>query len=421
MSENKNEEQEPLVYSPPVLLDTMDQEESGVIPQYEKILPAFDRNNVAVCIVSSDEYGPFASVVIQSLICTATSENNYDIVLLSDDMLMRNRWRIESQAEGHDNVSIRIIDISEIVKEFQFYTWAHFTSNTYYRLLTPDLFSAYDKIIYLDSDIVVNQDIAELYQTDLEDYLLAAAYDTHVVSYCMQDPPLEQREYNIKTLNMEVPEQYFQAGVSLFNVKAFRENYESGYLITQGSAHQLRWLDQDLLNMLCYGKIKRLPNKWNVMVANVTPYVDEYYLPAELRKEYYAARRNPGIIHYVGRAMPCYTDKPDLYEYYWKYARQTPFYEILLQRMAIDCNEKSILLFRQERDAVAESLRAEIRRLSDELEQIKSGQTVSLHRLKFHQKVKCIILPLFNLFCPKDSTRRMWIKKRYFHIRGWQV
>jgi lipopolysaccharide biosynthesis glycosyltransferase len=421
MPENKKEKQEPLVYSPPVLLDTMDQEESGGIPQYDKILPAFDRNNVAVCIVSSDEYAPFASVVIQSLIYNSTPDNNYDVVLLSDDMLMRNRWRIESQADGHDNVSIRIIDISEIVKEFNFYTWAHFTSKTYYRLLTPDLFSAYDKIIYLDSDIVVNQDIAELYKTDLEGYLLAAAYDTHVVSYCTQDPPLEQRDYNIKTLKMEEPEQYFQAGVSLFNVKAYHENYESGYLITQGAEHQLRWLDQDLLNMLFYGKIKRLPNKWNVMVANVMPYVDEYYLKSDLRKEYYEARRNPGIIHYVGRAIPCYTDKPDLYEYYWQYARQTPFYEVLLQRMTMDYSEKTIAVFRQERDAVAESLRADIRRLSAELEQIKGGQIEPVHTEKFHQKVKRKIMPLFDFFCPKESKRRILIKKCYFRLRGWQV
>lgn len=336
------------VPSPLKTLDTLDQEESGGIPKYDKILPAFDRHNVAVCIVSSDEYAPFASVVIQSIICNATSENNYDIVLLSDDMLMRNRWRIKGQGDGHDNISIRIVDISKIVKGADFYTWAHFTSKTYYRLLTPDVFRAYDKVIYLDSDVVVNHDIAELYQTDLEGYLLAAAYDTHVVSYCTQNPPLEQREYNIKTLKMEDPEQYFQAGVLFFNIKKIRETYGSGYLFKEGLAHKLRWLDQDLLNMLCYGKIKRLSTKWNVMVANEPTHVDEYYLPAQLRKEYFDARQDPYIIHFIGRAVPCYTDKPDLYEYYWKYARQTLFFEIIVQRMAMDYVQKQMEILRQE-------------------------------------------------------------------------
>ena len=395
-SENSNMEDKVIdVSSPFKTLDTFDQEESGGIPQYNKILPAFDHHNVAVCIVSSDEYAPFASVVIQSLICNATSQNNYDIVLLSDDMLMRNRWRIEGQADGHDNVSIRIVDISEIVKGFDFYTWAHFTSKTYYRLLTPDLFSAYDKVIYLDSDVVVNRDIAELYQTDLQGYFLAAAYDTHVVSYCTQNPPLEQREYNIKTLKMEDPEQYFQAGVSLFNIKAFRENFESGYLIKQGLSHKLRWLDQDLLNMLFYGKIKRLPNKWNVMVSNLPELLDEYYLPAELRKEYFEARQNPYIIHFVGRAIPCYTSAPDLYEHYWKYARQTLFYEILVQRMAMDYVQKQMEILREE---------------------IANGQ---FKKEEFTHKLKRWAKSIADLILPKGSSRRIRVKNMLFRFKKW--
>jgi lipopolysaccharide biosynthesis glycosyltransferase len=395
-SENLNLEDNKINLSSPFkTLDTFDQEESGGIPQYDKILPAFDHNNIAVCIVSSDEYAPFASVVIQSLICNTTPEHNYDVVLLSDDMLMRNRWRIESQADGHDNVSIRIIDISEIVKEFNFYTWAHFTSKTYYRLLTPDLFSAYDKVIYLDSDVVVNNDIAELYQTDLQGYLLAAAYDTHVVSYCTQKPPLEQREYNIKTLKMEDPEQYFQTGVSLFNIKAFRENYECGYLINQALAHKLRWLDQDLLNMLCYGKIKRLPNRWNVMISNIPECLDEYYLPTELRKEYFDARQNPYIIHFVGRAIPCYTSEPDLYEYYWKYARQTIFYEILVQRMAMDYVQKQM-----------ENLR----------EEIASGRC---RKEKFTHKLKRWAKAAADVILPKGSSRRIKVKNTLFRFKKW--
>src|SRR5699024_4916535 len=105
------------------------------------------------------------------------------------------------------------------------------------------------------------------------------AYDTHVVAYCTQTPPLEQRSYNIKELGMKDPEQYFQAGVSVFNVKAIRRDFEEGYLIKQGLNHKLRWLDQDLLNKLFYGRILRLPNRWNVMVSNQPQNLDEYYLP----------------------------------------------------------------------------------------------------------------------------------------------
>lgn len=406
-------------YAKAMLIDDMDKEEYINNYKYEDINPAFQEKNIAICIVASDEYAPFASVVVQSIIENSKRGNNYDIILLSDDMLLNNRWRIEKQAVNYSNISIRIIDISEKIKGFKFYTWAHFTSNTYYRLLTPDLFHNYDKILYLDSDVVVVEDVAELYNIDIEGYLIGATYDTHVVSYCSQKPPLEQREYNIKTLKLDNPEEYFQAGVSLFNIKEFRNKHEDGYLISKALKSELRWLDQDLINMVCKGKIKRIPNKWNVMVANTAPYIDEYYLPEDLRKEYFQSRLNPGIIHYVGRAIPCYTTKPDLYEYYWKYARQTPFYEIIIQRMVCDYTTKAIELNNH-------NVEKKIRELTEiiNLLRVELGNNCSIEenrKSNFKQKLKSLLKPIYNIIFPIGTKRRYLFKKTYFKLRGWDI
>lgn len=371
-------------------LEEFDREESGRADFVGTLYPAFSDNNIAVAIVSSNEYAPFASVLIASLIANATERNNYDIVLMTNDMLINNRQRIEKMRDGHANISIRIFDISQMVVGLSFYTWAHFTSNTYYRLLTPDIFAEYEKVIYLDSDVVVNHDIAELFHTDVEGFFLAAAYDTHVIAYCTQNPPLEQRDYNVKTLGLKKPEEYFQAGVALFNIKAFRMNFEKGYLIKQGQASKLRWLDQDLINMLFYGKIKPISNKWNVMINNQPENLDEYYLPPNLRKKYYEARQDPYIVHYVGKAIPCYTTTPDLFEYFWKYARHTDFYEILFQKMM----NKNIEEF-----------------------------TESVHiqtKEPFIQKFKRHLRALSIRILPIGSHRRIFIKKFIFRFKKWK-
>lgn len=377
-------------------LEEFDIEESNGIIECTVLTPAFEKNNVAVVLVSSDEYAPFASVVVTSVVANASEENNYDIVVLTNDMLLRNRWRIEKIAEGHANVSIRVLDISKMIEGFSFYTWAHFTSNTYYRLLTPDIFANYDKVLYLDSDIVVDHDVAELYHTELRGYYLAAALDTHVVSYCTMDPPLEQRQYNIEVLGMKDPELYFQAGVSLFNVKEIRKDFGEGYLIQEGLNNKLRWLDQDLLNKLFYGKIKKLSNKWNVMVSNIPTLIDEYHLPAELRTEYYNARREPYIVHYVGRSMPCLvtTFTPDLFEYFWKYARMSVFYELLLQKASVDYSEK-----------LAESIRIQLR-------QELSGSNASAPKKSLFRK-------LVDFFLPKGTKRRVRVKNFVFKFKKW--
>lgn len=422
MSNETAKADEPVIYSPPMPLEKMDREESGRCDKCKRVCPVFDRTDAAVCVISSDEYAPFAAVLVRSVIANISADKNYDIVILSDDMLQRNRLRIEAMADDLDNVSVRVMDISDIIKDFHFYTWAHFTPNTYYRLLAPDLFKAYKKVIYLDSDIVVNHDVAELYATDLDGYMMAAAYDTHVVAYCTQNPPLEQREYNMKTLGLKNPEEYFQAGVSLFNVEALNKTYPSGYLIEQAASHKLRWLDQDLVNMLFQGKIKRLPNKWNVMIANMPQFIDEYYLPADLRTEYYEARLAPYAVHYVGRAIPCYTCTPDLYEYFWKYARQTVFYEILLQRMAVECSQKKAAETIDQMAQHIANLNAAIQQMQVQYNALRQehDKMYLSYQNTFRKKVRNRLTPLFNFLLPPGSRRRASVRHLYNKLRGWE-
>ena len=83
------------------------------------------------------------------------------------------------------------------------------------------------------------------------------------------------------------------------------------------------------------------------MIANDLPYCDEYYLPKKLRKEYYKARKKPAIIHYIGNMMPCFNPYPDMYTYFWKYARQSPCYEIILQRMSMNSAHRYYLSIKQ--------------------------------------------------------------------------
>jgi lipopolysaccharide biosynthesis glycosyltransferase len=155
--------------------------------------------------------------------------------------------------------------------------------------------------------------------------------------------------------------------------------------------HKLRWLDQDLLNMLFHNKIKRIPNKWNVMISNIPDNLDEYYLPSNLRKEYFEARENPYIIHYVGRGMPCYMKEPDLYEYFWMYARKTIFYEILLQKMTMCYSENM-------KDYILNECK------------MKMFNFIPF----FKKKIKRFL----NVFFPRGTSRRETLKKIYSNIRA---
>jgi lipopolysaccharide biosynthesis glycosyltransferase len=78
----------------------------------------------------------------------------------------------------------------------------HFTKANYYRLLIPEFIAA-DKVLYLDADIVVNDSIEELYNTDLEDYYVGAVESPGFTGHA--------------ALKMAKNSKYFNSGVMLIN------------------------------------------------------------------------------------------------------------------------------------------------------------------------------------------------------------
>lgn len=318
--------------------------------EIDDIQCAFPDKN-AICISTSDFYVKYASLLLLSILDHASDEHNYDIVILTTDMSIENQIIIK-KLSSRQNVCIRILDISSKIEDLNFYTWAHFTPNTYYRLSIPTLLKAYSKVLYLDSDTIVNRDVHELFEYDINDYFLAAAKDTHVLSYCNGLNP-EQYEYNRDVLKLNEPTDYFQMGVSIFNIQKIRAEYHKD-LLEVATTVKYKWLDQDILNVQFEGKIYELPTFWNVMIANNPPYVDEFYLDEPYFKDYVKGRLDPGIIHFCGGVYYRYPFLPDMKRFFWKYAMQSPYFEEIITEMISlklpknDMQNKELDAFRQE-------------------------------------------------------------------------
>ena len=82
----------------------------------------------------------------------------------------------------------------------------------YYRFFIEELFPQYDKEIYLDCDLVVTGDISELYNTDVENYFVAAVNDRIVMSNDVF------KDY-VRTVVGVEPEKYFSSGILVINLK----------------------------------------------------------------------------------------------------------------------------------------------------------------------------------------------------------
>jgi lipopolysaccharide biosynthesis glycosyltransferase len=187
---------------------------------------------------------------------------------------------------------------------------AIYTLDTWTRLWAADFFpESVDRVLYLDSDVVVVGDIRPLWNTDLGGALLGTV-----------DIPGSQR--GITKLGMRAEDGYFNAGMLLIDLKQWREIGAMQTVLDFVSANldRLPDVDQDALNACFHGRRKRLDYKWNV----IWPFFREPLALPLAREQIEVVRREACIIHYNGLSKPWsyFCDHPRKAEYE-KYLRMT--------------------------------------------------------------------------------------------------
>lgn len=267
-------------------------------------------NHIPVFFSTDDNYAPYLDVAIRSLIANASKEFDYRIVILNTGLDPENVAKVKENERA--GFAIDFFDISEYVEKIKsrFKNVYHFSVVTYYRLFIASLFPQYKKIVYLDCDVVVTGDISELYFTDMGDNILAAVADSHV-----ENTPAF-REYAKTAIGVD-PDRYINAGVLMMNLEEFRKNGIKEKFIKLITEYDFDLLDPDqaYLNYLCNAKILYLPREWNSIPQNFS---------AEGKK----------IIHYALYKKPWQFDDVADGEYFWNYAKESPFYPLIMERKA---------------------------------------------------------------------------------------
>lgn len=316
------------------ILSVFDIKESSYLKNTGTILyPAFRSNNIAVASAVSEEYFPYICVTIQSIIDTSSSNNNYDIIILGEHISAGNKEVVRDLIKGHSNFSVRYIEISEFLSQYDLPVEEQYKPVIYARLTLPEIMQKYEKVVYIDSDVVLTTDIAKLYATDVRGYLLAAVRDAVMIAW-YHTPGNPEYEYIHDVLKLRHPDQYFNSGVIVFNIPEFGRQFSTEFLFEYATSRFWKWRDQDVFMTLTDGKVKLLGQEWNVLV----PYFrDELQIledggQYELKKRYIEAVNHPNLIHYIGCSFLSLNPKPLKLEIFWKYALKTPVFDELLQR-----------------------------------------------------------------------------------------
>lgn len=302
-------------------------EQGGYIGQMENEAMFSNLKTVPIVLAADDNFAPVFAACLSSILKTSSPARTYDIVLLHAGMSEKHIEKLSGMTSGCENVSLRFVDVRTLHEVQHLKAGGHISRETYFRFMIPDAMPEYDKVLYLDCDITVLSDVAELYDTNITGYTLAAVRDAEFAGHLGGADKTIQRYINTE-LGMKDPENYFQAGVLLLNTAAMRKKHTCSEWMKLAEKWY-RYHDQDILNVECEGEVLYLDMSWNVItdcdhtrISNVVSYARP-----QIQDEYRDARKAPKVVHYAGHVKPWQSEGEDMGGYFWDAIKNTPYSE----------------------------------------------------------------------------------------------
>ena len=207
---------------------------------------------VPVFFSADEKYAPYLAVAIASLIDHTNPAYKYELHVVYHDMKKRTMRRIASLGDGHENIEVLMTEMKDTLsgisdrKETRL-KGDYFTPTIYYWIFLPEMFKDCEKGIYLDSDIVVLGDVAELYKVDLGGNLIGACSDISANNnelFC---------DYFEQVVGVD-SKKYINSGVLLMDFKKMREEEFVERFLYLLNTYDFDTVapDQDYLNSMCY-------------------------------------------------------------------------------------------------------------------------------------------------------------------------
>jgi len=267
-----------------------------------------NQKTIPIFFSCDDKYVPFLSVALTSMIENASKEYFYHIYILHAKSISAHNQTKISASHKEANIKIEFVDITEYVNKIdeKLHTRDYYSKSTYYRLFIPNLYPQYDKVLYLDSDIVICGDVSELYNVDLGENLVGAIPDGAILQVKVF------QDYAEQTVGVADYHHYFNAGILLMNTRRLRDiDFENLFidLLTMVTFDIAQ--DQDYLNAICRGRVTYIDETWDQMPIHFKDYKTE----------------QPKLLHYNLSFKPWHIDGVPYGDIFWDYAKKSSYYK----------------------------------------------------------------------------------------------
>ena len=228
-----------------------------------------------------------ASVTLRSLLRATPQEVGYDVICLvgyEPDEELLNLLRLID--EGTGRLSFRFMNLSEKLKDA--YYDPTYTAAANYRLVIAEELPEYNRAMYMDCDIVIRQDVSQLFENiDLDGYYMAGVVEASS----------DWQIHNYTKLGLRFKE-YINSGFLIMNLELMRQDKLSDKFVSILQTEALEFPDQDAINIVCQGKLKFLPPIYNGIRTFLT-HADKGNFLRVYSLEDWKRVRKEGTIHYL--------------------------------------------------------------------------------------------------------------------------
>jgi lipopolysaccharide biosynthesis glycosyltransferase len=238
----------------------------------------------ALAIAFTPNYFVQAATTLKSLLDASTGD--FDVICMVSDPIPETMQEKLARLAG-SRMSFRYIPLKGRLEGL--YIDPRYTEAASFRLLLPELLPEYDKILYLDCDIIVRQDVGKLYrETDLGENWMGVVFEA----------PIEQQAERFQALGCD-PTRYFNSGFLLMNLAQMRKDGVTEKLLEACRVPYLEFPDQDALNQVCQSHVLPLsPLYDSIRTFFILKYKPDFV--RQYSEELWDAVQREGTIHYTG-------------------------------------------------------------------------------------------------------------------------
>ena len=227
-------------------------------------------SNIPIVYITDDNYVMPTIVSITSLM--ENMEKSHPVFVLGINLSEKNKDYFKVFK------NIELLDLENKYKDLDL-KHLYVSKAALFKFDLAEIFKNYDKVLYLDSDILTLRDFSKLLKTDIEKYYAAVVKD--ISAFLRGDAQ-----------KIGLGKNYFNSGMMLLNTKKMRQdNIKEKLIKTRLNSSSKKFMDQDTFNIVFKDCVKFVNPEYNYLVTN------SKLTPSTVKHFFKVKKISPAILH----------------------------------------------------------------------------------------------------------------------------